>query len=293
MKGFSKVELRFIQEFDKALTDIINGYKLPKKAAIAFSGGVDSSTIAYKLMKLGYKTELITTGSCLSKDKNYAETFANKFVLPLHYIDISKELIHKKIPIVFKLLKESTPTKIKAMAEESRFKYAGLRTYPNAMDIAIGICMYEIAQKMKSLNLGYILSGHGAGDIFAGGFLAIQKKPEELEEYLQSKAVPMGFVDIVRDSLIFKHFDIVFKSPLLEDTFVRLVDQVPLDLKLKRRKEKVIRKYIWIKYSLWLGVPSVIANRIPKSMQYSCGIYKWVMKDLLNSYPHLAQEQSV
>ena len=286
--NFKKEILKYqtiIQNIDNTLNEIIKRYNLPPTISLAFSAGVDSTTIAYKLLKLGFKIKLFTVGSKLSKDKPYARSFIKKLKrqskyskkVTLNYIELTKNDVLNAKDEIYTLLKNKTPKDIIKLAQASRFKYPGLETYPNAMDIAIGICMQSIATHNNATK--YILTGHGAGDIFAGGFLATQLSKDKLTNYVNKKSVNLGKIDLVRDSLIFKNYNKIMLSPLLESEFIKLASDIPLNLKLKQiDKHTFIRKYIWVLYSLWLGVPKELALRTPKSMQYSCGIYRWLNK---------------
>ena len=279
-----------IQTIDETLNTIIKRYSLPPVVSLAFSAGVDSTTIAYKLLKLGFKVKLFTIGSKLSKDEPFAKSFIKKLTkqpkyskqVTLNYIELTKNDVLNAKDEIYTLLKNKTPKDIIKLAHASRFKYPGLETYPNAMDIAIGICMQAIATHSDVTE--YILTGHGAGDIFAGGFLATQLTKNKLTNYVNEKSINLGKIDLVRDSLIFKSYNKTMLSPLLEPEFVKLAKTIPLELKLKRLDDNtlgagpIIRKYIWVLYSLWLGVPKEFALRPPKSMQYSCGIYRWLNK---------------
>ncbi len=264
----------FIKLIDKALTDILKSYTLPNQPGVAFSGGIDSTTIAFKLKKLGFKPILLTAGSSRSKEKAYAEQIAKKLGLEFIFIKITSDFIENNLDLVYNVLKQKTPQEIKQLAYKTRPKFPDLETYPNAMDVTIGLCMYAIAKHPKAPKT--ILTGHGAGDLFLGAYKVYKLSRDQLQDYIVNQALPSGKVDIFRDSLIAKQAGKTLLNPLLEEEFIKMALQIPVSLKLKDN----IRKYIWLKYAEWLGVPKMAIQRRPKAMQYGCGFLKQVQKIL-------------
>ncbi len=269
---------KIINTINQELTkEILKHISQKQEVSIAFSGGIDSTTIAIKLIKLGLHPTLITIGSALSKDIIYAKRFAKEFDLPLIYISLTRANL-KEIDGIIQILVLHTPQKIKNMATQVRFKYPGLSTYPNAMDAAIGLCFKHIALNAPTK---IIFTGHGAGDLFAGTLRATFMQPTRLQNYLMLDSIASGQIDIVRDSLIVKIFaNKTLVNPIFSPRLIKLARELPKELKLRKVGDKTIRKYIWTRYAKCLGVPEYIINRPPKSMQYSCGIYNWVMKYL-------------
>lgn len=276
---------RLIRFIDQNLTKEIK-LKLNKErqVSVAFSGGIDSTAIVIKLLKLDVNPILITTGSSLSKDIDYVKRFAKDFNLPLKYIPLSRRNLREIDEIIY-LLTKHTPDKLKTLAEKIRFKYPGLSTYPNAMDAAIALCFKHIALNSPSK---FIFTGHGAGDLFGGTLRATQVGYKQLSSYLEYDSIISGKIDIFRDSFIVKFFaNKILINPIFNKELIKFARTLPNELKIhKTPGGKILRKYIWTKYAEFLGVPHYIVNRTPKSMQYSCGIYKWVMK-YLKTHPEL------
>ena len=264
----------FIKLIDKTLTDILKSYTLPNQPGVAFSGGIDSTTIAFKLKKLGFKPILLTAGSSRSKEKPYAKQIAKRLELEFIFVEISPEFINNNLDLIYNVLKQKTPQKISQLAYKTRPRFPGLETYPNAMDVTIGLCMYAIAKHPKAPKT--ILTGHGAGDLFLGAYKVYKLSRDQLQDYIVNQALPSGKVDIFRDPLIAEQAGKTLLNPLLEEEFVKMALQIPVSLKLKDN----IRKYIWLKYAEWLGVPKMAIQRRPKAMQYGCGFLKQVQKIL-------------
>ncbi len=270
-----------LKRIDILLEESILQVKPPQNISIAFSGGIDSSTIALKLLKMGFNPTLITTGSNLSKDKEFVTQFSQKYRLNLEFIHLSKKYVLSRIEAIQNLLIEKTPQKIKDWANKYRFHYENLPLYPNAMDIAIGICFSEIAKHSPDV---YIFTGHGAGDIFGGAKKLLTMSVSELKSYLNSASLYLGLVDITRDTLITKQRSKILVNPLLSQKFIKFSKQIPAWYKVNYKTTPYQLKYVWTQYAKRLGVPDFVVNRSPKSMQYSCGIYNWVMKFLKRQY---------
>ncbi len=265
---------KFIELIDKTLTGILQSYTLPSQPGVAFSGGIDSTTIAFKLKKLGFRPILLTAGSSRSKEKTHAEQIAKRLGLEFIFVEVTPEFIQNNLDLIYNVLQQKTPQEIKQLAYKTRPRFPGLETYPNAMDVTIGLCMYAIAKHPKAPKT--IITGHGAGDLFLGAYKVYKIPRDQLQDYIVNQALPSGKVDIFRDSLIAKQAGKTLLNPLLEEEFVKIALEIPVSLKLKNN----IRKYIWLKYAEWLGVPKMALQRRPKAMQYGCGFLKEVQKML-------------
>lgn len=101
INGFDYCEDHFIKNIDKKVKTTIKKFNLlteKDKILVAFSGGKDSTVLAYILHKLGYKIEAITINAFIG---NYSKQnlengikFCEKYGIKLHHVSFKDEFGH-------------------------------------------------------------------------------------------------------------------------------------------------------------------------------------------------------
>lgn len=218
-----------------------------KKIAVAFSGGLDSSLVAFLLSKEN-KVVLYTCGVENSHDIKTAEKTSKDLSLPL-----------KKILIAEKEIKEETENLAKVINSE------------NPLILSFEFPLYFVA---KNCNEKIIAIGQGADELF-GGYARYLKMPEEkLKEELNRDIENLIKIGVEREKKIAKHFGKEFFYPFLNENVVKIAKEIPLCQKVKNGKRKIILREI----AKTFGIKQEIAEREKKASQYGSGIFKIVEK---------------
>ncbi|MCL2642571.1 MAG: asparagine synthetase B [Candidatus Bathyarchaeota archaeon] len=223
-----------------------------REVAVAFSGGLDSSLIAYIANKYGVKVNLIHVSL-----ENELETETA--------FDASEEL---DLPMQVHLFKESD-------VENTLPQIVDLIEEPDPVKTAIGVPVYWTAQKAQEAGFNVLLAGQGADELFGG----YQRYVNEYCKEGSKKVWQTMFNDVMRihennlerDKKICIHTDVELRLPFCSFNLVKYALSLPVELKFDQKQES-IRKLVLRKVASNLGLPTSIVNRPKKAVQYSTGI---------------------
>jgi len=115
------------------------------KVAVAFSGGVDSGTVAFLTRKCNVEPQLICVGLEGKKELQEALSLADELDSPIHVRVLSEEEVERIIPKVLWLIEE-----------------------PNPVKLSIAIPFFFTAETAKTLGFNVILAGQGSDELFGG-----------------------------------------------------------------------------------------------------------------------------
>ncbi|MFN3910152.1 MAG: asparagine synthase C-terminal domain-containing protein [Candidatus Anstonellaceae archaeon] len=222
------------------------------KPAIAFSGGLDSTTLAVCAKKF-YKPILITLAADnQSQDLFYAKKISKELSLPLKICFLNKKKI---LQVYKKIWKIKTGTLI---------------------DMEIMISVFFICKKAQELGCNAVIFGSGAEELFVGYkkyFIALEEG-KNLEQLLNMELETLPKRDILRIKKVANLFKIKAIFPFLDKTFVRQVKSIPLNYHINPHLSKpVLRKIAKI-----LQVPYLVLSRQKKALQYGSNIHKLFLK---------------
>jgi len=215
-------------------------WQIPERVGVIFSGGVDSSFLAYLINMHDKDVHLYTAGSKDSHDKRWAEKAAVLLGLPIKFIEPDAEEIRKAI----KEIKD-------------------IESGTDALSILIDLPLYFVCK--YSLN-PVLVSGQGSDELFLGYKKYESKNTSEidLKKLLQR--------DIIRESKIAERFNKKIIFPYLDIELISLANSIPYEFKIKDG----IHKYILRNTALRLGLNPEIAWKPKKSAQYSSGFKYFV-----------------
>ncbi len=232
----------------KLLSDSIER-TLEPRTAIAFSGGLDSSTLA-AVAKKKADVQLITISSSEgSQDLQMAQEVASELGLPLTVVSLTPSML----------------------TEDFRACWSVLPGSAVEMELMAGI--WECAKAAHSLQCPVMLTGSGAEELFVGysKYYQALSRGMDLQAILDEELSTLPRRDIMRAKIICARHGVVARFPFLDERLVEAVRAVPLSEKLD---DGVAKKPLLRKLAVELGVPKLAVERPKKAMQYGSGLHK-------------------
>jgi asparagine synthase (glutamine-hydrolysing) len=215
-----------------------------KRIAISFSGGLDSSILAYLAKKTGFTPTLYCLCTTHSADFVRSEKIANILNLDLHKICVSDADLLDGIKYIKKIC-----------------------TSVQAERIVFSVPLYFVASQCIEK---HILTGQGADELFCGylRYLKINdlKKLKQNLEIDLEKAIQI----LETDKCIANHFKKYLHAPYLDNDFKKFATDLRVEYKINNN----IRKYILrLAAQHWHLQPDIVWCE-KKAAQYSTGLMK-------------------
>ena len=210
-----------------------------KKFGILFSGGVDSSFIALVCKQLKKDFTCYVVGLDNSEDIEYAKKVAKELKLKLKVINLSLNQAEKIIEKTIKLLNTD-----------------------DVIKVGVGCVVYAAMQQAKKDNVGYLFSGLGSEEIFAG--YQRHELAKDIQKECWNGLSLMYDRDLERDFTISNHFRIKLLTPFLEKDIITLAMNVPVKNKINKQNNKLILR----KIAYEIGLNKEIAFRKKRAAQY-------------------------
>jgi asparagine synthase (glutamine-hydrolysing) len=228
-----------------------------QNCAIAFSGGLDSTTLAI-IFKKYFKPKLLTVSySEKSEDLNYSKNISKKIKLKLYPIIIKRKEILQVYPQLWKLKKGTL------------------------VDLEIMSACYFLAKKAKELNCKYLIFGSGAEELFVGynKYFVALKEGKNLKKILNMELKTLPKRDILRIKKVCQLFKIKPIFPFLNKKFINTAKKIPLSFHINQDLSKPILREIAKNFS----VPYEVVYRKKRALQYGSGIHKIFLKLIKNN----------
>ncbi|MEM2995355.1 MAG: asparagine synthetase B [Candidatus Bathyarchaeia archaeon] len=222
-----------------------------REVAVAFSGGLDSSLIAFLAKRLRVNIHLIHVSLKNQLETEHAEKAAEALELPIHTCLYEERQVAETLPKVVWLVEEPDPVK------------AG-----------IGTALYWTAEIAADLGFRVLLAGQGADELFGG----YKKYVSHYTLYGEEKTHKKMFDDITkmyednfeRDSKICGFHNVELRLPFATYEIDKFAVELPVTLKIGLDGEQ--RKVVLRKLGEKVGLPQFIVERQKKAVQYATGI---------------------
>lgn len=232
-----------------------------KKAAVLFSGGVDSSLIA-KIVSEKIPVKLYCVGLQKSTVLSASEKAAFLLNSPLKKVIPSEEELAKALPKVKRLLKTE-----------------------NFLQLSIALPEFLVLKQIKKDNFKHVFSGQGADELFFGydefRRLLEKKKPfSELEKLRERKIKNLFRENLKRDFIIAKNFSLTLHTPYLNKKFKKTALEFSAKENVFSEKD-FLRKHVLRELAKEF-IPEEIALARKKAIQYDSAIAKQ-LKRILNN----------
>jgi asparagine synthase (glutamine-hydrolysing) len=223
-----------------------------KDVAVAFSGGLDSSVVAFLAKKCPVNVHLIHVSLENQPETEEAKRAADALNLPLQVYLFREADVEKVLSKVVGIIEESDPVKA-----------------------SIGVPFYWTAEKTAEEGFKVLLAGQGADELFGG----YQRYVDEYLLHGEEKVRKTMFDDVVRlpesnlerDVKICSFHDVELRLPFGSYQIAEFALALPLELKIERR-EDTLRKLVLRKVADNMGLPASITEKPKKAVQYSTGV---------------------
>lgn len=227
------------------------------RAALAFSGGLDSSLIALLLKKAGVETKLIHVSIEGLRGISQAEEAATQLDMPIHMRLYKEEDVERTLPLVLWALEQPDPLKA-----------------------SIGIPVYWTAETAASLGYKVLFAGHGADELF-GGYkryfdIYLRSGREEATKAIITDAIRMYETNFERDYKLCCYNGVELRMPFADYELASFALKLPIELKVSLDSGE--RKILLRKVAERLGVPPKIVNMPKQAIQYSTGVSKALIR---------------
>jgi len=222
--------------------------------AVAFSGGLDSSIIAFLSKKFCSNVTLIHVSLKNQPETEHAKAVAEELSLPIRICIYDENDVSKALPLALCLIEEPDPIKA-----------------------SIGIPIYWAAEQAAKMSLHVMLAGQGSDELFAG----YKRYVDSLVRWGSEKTRDTIFRDIVgmhesnfeRDFKICNFHGVELRIPFVTHQIVKFATDLPVELKIQTF-ENTPRKLVLREAARNLGLSNEVVNRPKKAVQYSTGVTK-------------------
>jgi len=241
------LQLLLLESTRKRVSDL-------EAVAVAFSGGVDSSVVAVLAENVGLDVQLVSVGLEGQREVLFAEEAAEALGLPLHLQTYTVSELEETLAEVLWLIEE-----------------------PNPVNACIAVPFYWLAETASKLGYPVLLAGQGADELF-GGY------QRYLTEYSRSGAEAVEqkmFRDIEnayranfqRDNQVCSYHGVELRLPFVDRDVADFALRLPLRLKINSVEDK-LRKRVLRRVARNLEIPSFMADKRKKAVQYTTGVTK-------------------
>ncbi len=216
-----------------------------KDVGVAFSGGIDSSTMAFLSKKYANSVTLYTVGIEGSQDVEYAKEISK-------YLDL--KWVHIKVD------EKSVEEGLRDLA--GLFGWIGERT---PIIFSFQMPLFFVLKNSSEKN---IVTGQGSDELFLGYHKFQEKEIPNFDEIMNGL-----WKEIRREKMIADYFDKELFFPFLDKKILDLAKEIPIEEKLGNMEKQILRNA-----AKFLGLPDIVIKRRKKSAQYGSGIMKLIRK---------------
>jgi len=222
--------------------------------AVAFSGGVDSSVVAVLAENVGLDVQLVSVGLEGQREVMFAEEAAEALDLPLHLQTYTVSELEETLAEVLWLIEE-----------------------PHVINACIAVPFYWLAETASKLGYPVLLAGQGADELFGG----YQRYLTEYERSGAEAVEQKMFYDIEnayranfqRDNQVCSFSGVELRLPFIDRDVIDFSLRLPLRLKINSVEDR-LRKRVLRRVARNLEIPSFMADKRKKAVQYTTGVTK-------------------
>jgi asparagine synthase (glutamine-hydrolysing) len=229
-----------------------------KEVAVAFSGGLDSSVVAFLAKKCGANVHLVHVSLENRPETEEAKGAADKLNLPLQVSLFKEADVEKVVSKVVELIEEPDPIKA-----------------------SIGVSFYWTAEKTAEAGFKVLLAGQGADELFGGYQRYVNEYQlhgaESVRKVMFDDVVGIHESNIERDVKICGFHDVELRLPFASYPLAEFAVALPVELKIEG-KTGSLRKLVLRKVAENMGLSASITEKPKKAVQYATGVNSVVKK---------------
>lgn len=229
-----------------------------KEVAVAFSGGLDSSIIAFLAKSFGVEVHLVSVSLKNQPEIEYTKKAAEALNLPLHIHLYGEKAIEEVLSKVLWIIEE-----------------------PNPVKASIGIPVFWTAKKTSDMGFKVMLAGQGADELFGGykRYLndCLRYGEEHVQKTIFNDIVRMYENNFERDSKICNFHNVELRLPFAMYQLAKFAASLPLQIKIESPND-TLRKRVLRNVAENIGLPHFIVNKTKRAIQYATGVNKIIKK---------------
>ncbi len=252
-------EREAVQKLGELLLEAV-AETVPRKSAIAFSGGLDSTLVAMAAKRTDLGPELITVGVRGQDELEHARQVAKGLGLRIIVKEFSASELLDSLPDVVRLVESTDPT-----------------------IVGVSIPFYFVCQTAHDLKIKSIVAGQLSDELFAGygrfEDLALKGQFEEARTEVWNSILGAPTNDFEPGDKIAVSQRLELRCPFAYLPLVEYSLQLPISLKLLVSGNTVVRKYILRRLAADWNLPATVVNRPKKAVQYSSGVQKVLVRE--------------
>ena len=236
---------------------VVNAVKkrVTQRFGILFSGGVDSSLIAFVCKQLKCSFTCYTVGIEGSDDIQWAKRVVDEYGFDFKYKILNLNDLELILKSVIKVLNDADIVKA-----------------------SVGSVLYAAGKLAISDNNNILFGGLGSEEIFAGyqrHETALQSSNfESLHKECWNGLKNMWARDLIRDFAIAKHLNLELRAPFLDKDLIKTAMQVHPMLKLDKDNKKIILR----EAAEFIGLKKEFAWRKKQAAQYGSNFVNGIEK---------------
>ena len=222
--------------------------------AVAFSGGVDSSVVAVLAQHVGLEVQLVSVGLENQSEVMFTQQAAEALELPIHIQTYTTTELEKTLQEVLWLTEER-----------------------HTVNACIAVPFFWLAETTSKLGYPVLLAGQGADELFGGyqRYLTEYAKlgTEAVEQTMFYDVENAYAANFQRDNQVCAYHGIDLRLPFIDPHVVDFAMRLPLRHKINSTEDK-LRKRILRRTAQNLDIPSFLADKPKKAVQYTTGVTK-------------------
>ncbi len=230
------------------------------ECAVLFSGGLDSSVIAFLLRLFVPRIELYCAGVKGSRSMKRARANAELLGLQLSETIIKKEELPEVVDRVRGIIGSS-----------------------DALQVEISVPEFAALEAVKKSSVQWVFSGTGADELFCGyaEFASVleEKGYPGVEALCWKKLETMFERNLKRELALARYFSLKAAMPFLEEQFMLQAMSFPAREKILSPRD-LLRKQPLRELARSLGLPEIICSERKRAIQYDSGVSREVRRIL-------------
>ncbi len=217
-----------------------------ERFGILFSGGLDSTIIAYMCMIIGKRPGIDFVcytagldGSQPPPDIACSRMIADEIGLELRVMSIGMDEVKDYLKVVVPLIEDT-----------------------NVPKVGVALTMYAACVAAREDGIRVMFSGSGADELLAG--YDRHKRSNDIDRDCYADVLRIYEKNTYRDDVVSMNNNIELRVPYLDKRFVDYCLKIPAQFKISNEQNKIILRLLAEK----IGIPPVITQRRKQAAQY-------------------------